>query len=99
MRKSLAGAALTVIVVGVGALSYWAGTRSSSSPPKGAGPTAQAPAKGGGPPPGVAVEAARVSVVKLPNSLAAVGSLRSDETIILRPEIAGRIAQILFKEG
>ena len=53
----------------------------------------------GGAPQGVSVEAARVSVAKLPNTLAAVESLRSDETIILRPEIAGRIAQILFREG
>ena len=28
-----------------------------------------------------------------------MGSLRSDETVIVRPEIAGRVAQILFKEG
>jgi membrane fusion protein (multidrug efflux system) len=28
-----------------------------------------------------------------------VGSLRSDETIIVRPEIAGRVAEIHFKEG
>jgi len=45
------------------------------------------------------VEAARVATVKLPQSLSAVGSLRSDETIIVRPEIAGRVAQILFREG
>jgi membrane fusion protein (multidrug efflux system) len=28
-----------------------------------------------------------------------VGSLRSDETVILRPEVAGRISAILFREG
>lgn len=95
MRKALLGTLVVASLAGVGALSYWAGTRSSSTPPSAA---AAAPAKGG-PPPGVMVEAARVATVKLPNALTAVGSLRSDETVIVRPEIAGRIAQIQFKEG
>lgn len=95
MRKALLGTLAVASLVGVGALSYWAGTRNSPAP---AGPAAAAPAKGG-PPPGVVVEAARVSTVKLPQALTAVGSLRSDETVILRPEIAGRISQIAFREG
>ena len=97
MRKALAGALVAILVVGVGAASYWAGSRAT---PKAAGAPAGAatPAKGG-PAPGVAVEAARVQVARLPQSLAAVGSLRSDETIIVRPEIAGRVAEIHFKEG
>lgn len=95
MRKALLGTLVVASLAGVGALSYWAGTRSPSKP---ASPAAAAPAKGG-PPPGVVVEAARVTTVKLPRALTAVGSLRSDETVILRPEIAGRIAQIHFKEG
>ncbi len=40
-----------------------------------------------------------MSVVRLPQALGAVGSLRSDETVIVRPEVAGRVAQILFREG
>ena len=94
MRKALLGTLVVGSLLGVGALSYWAGTRS----PKPAAPAAAAPAKGG-PPQGVIVEATRVATVKLPQALIAVGSLRSDETVILRPEIAGRIAQIHFKEG
>jgi membrane fusion protein (multidrug efflux system) len=96
MRKALVGVAATALVVGVAAASYWAGTRSTAKPA--AGPASgAAPAKG--PPPGVAVEAVKVQVSRLPQALTAVGSLRSDETIIVRPEIAGRVAQILFKEG
>ena len=94
MRKALLGTLVVASLAGVGALSYWAGTRSSSTP----GPAAAAPATDG-PPAGVVVEAARVTMVKLPQALTAVGSLRSDETVIVRPEIAGRIAQIGFKEG
>jgi membrane fusion protein (multidrug efflux system) len=45
------------------------------------------------------VEAVKVSIARLPQALAAVGSLRSDETVIVRPEIAGRVAAIHFREG
>jgi membrane fusion protein (multidrug efflux system) len=99
MRKSLAGAGLVVLIAAVAAGSYWAGTRSSPPRAQASGP---APAKGaapGNPPPGVAVEAVKVSMVRLPQALAAVGSLRSDETVIIRPEVAGRLAQIHFREG
>jgi membrane fusion protein, multidrug efflux system len=94
MGKILLGTLVVASLVGVGALSYWAGTRSSPRPAA----AAAAPAKGG-PVPGVVVEAARVATVRLPQALTAVGSLRSDETVIVRPEIAGRIAHIGFKEG
>ena len=93
MRKALLGATVVALVAGVGAASYWAGSRSASKAPGGA-----AAAKGAAPA-GVAVEAAKVMLTRLPSAISAVGSLRSDETIILRPEIAGRIAQIHFKEG
>ena len=35
----------------------------------------------------------------LPQAITAVGSLRSDESVTLRPEVAGRITAILFQEG
>jgi len=95
MRKALVAATVVVLVVGVGAASYWAGSRSARA----TGPSAPPAASKGGPPPGIAVEAVKVQMVRLPQSLAAVGSLRSDETIIVRPEIAGRVAEIHFKEG
>src|SRR5205814_3579690 len=47
----------------------------------------------------VAVEAVKVAVQPMPQSITAVGSLRSDESITVRPEVAGRISEILFKEG
>lgn len=100
MNKALIGISVVVSLAAVGGLSYWAGSRSGAKPP---GPAqAAAPAKGpagGNAPAGTAVEAATVAVVKLPNTLTAVGSLRSDETIVVRPEIAGRVARIDFREG
>jgi len=96
MSRPLFGAVLAAFVA-VGAVSYWAGKRAAGEPAKAAGAPA-APAKAAGPS-GVAVEATPVAVVKLPQSLAAVGSLRSNEAVMVRPEIPGRVAEILFNEG
>ena len=93
MRKPLVGVIALAVLIGVGGVAYWAGTRNTAPAPAAAAP------KAGPAPQGVVVEASKVSVVKLPQALAAVGSLRSDETVILRPEVAGRVSQILFREG
>jgi membrane fusion protein (multidrug efflux system) len=45
------------------------------------------------------VEAAPVRVGPSRRQIQAVGSLRSNESVIVRPELAGRIAQINFTEG
>lgn len=88
----MAGVAGAVALVA--GLSYWAGRSSSASA------TAPAPVAAKGPAAaGVVVEASRVSLARLPQALTAVGSLRSDETVVLRPEVAGRIAQLAFREG
>jgi membrane fusion protein (multidrug efflux system) len=47
----------------------------------------------------VSVNVVRVATARLPATITAVGSLRSDESITVRPEVAGRIREILFKEG
>ncbi len=98
MRKIVAGAAVLAAIAVVSAASIWAGSRNAAAPGPGNGarqPAAAAPKA----PPGIVVEAVKVAVVKLPQSLTAVGSLRSDETIVVRPEVAGRVAQISFREG
>jgi membrane fusion protein (multidrug efflux system) len=95
MRKAIV-VGVAAALIGVGALSYWAGTRNSA--PAAASATASAP-KAAPAPQGIVIEAAKVATVKLPQSLGAVGSLRSDETVILRPEVAGRVSQIQFREG
>ena len=93
MRRIVAGAWVAALIVTVGAASYWAGTRNKDAPAPATGPAAKAA------PPGIVVEAARVQVVNLPQAITAVGSLRSDETIVVRPEIAGRVSRIEFREG
>ncbi len=47
----------------------------------------------------IPVETAPVKVGPIQRRLTAVGSLRSNESVIIRPEIAGRIAEFKFDEG
>lgn len=47
----------------------------------------------------VAVEVRAVELRAMPDDVSAVGSLVSNESVILRPEVAGRIARIHFREG
>jgi membrane fusion protein, multidrug efflux system len=74
--------------------------------PPGSGPAAKAgagsPGSAAGGPGGqgaVAVEVVKVATASLPQTITAVGSLRSDESVTLRPEVAGRISAIQFQEG
>ncbi|WP_332612137.1 efflux RND transporter periplasmic adaptor subunit [Achromobacter sp. ESBL13] len=66
----------------------------------GASPTVQAAAKPAAAPAApVRVEVASVKEIPFARGLSAVGSLRSDESVVLRPEVVGRIQAIEFKEG
>ncbi|CAB3902177.1 MAG: efflux RND transporter periplasmic adaptor subunit [Achromobacter pulmonis] len=47
----------------------------------------------------VRVEVAAVTEIPFARGLSAVGSLRSNEAVVLRPEVAGRIQSIEFEEG
>lgn len=66
-----------------------------------AGSTASAAPKtaGTGGPGAVAVELAKPEKLTWPKSVTAVGSLRSDESVIVRAEQSGRITALNFKEG
>ncbi|MEO8741179.1 MAG: efflux RND transporter periplasmic adaptor subunit [Casimicrobiaceae bacterium] len=96
MKKvSISGLAIVLLALVAGG-GYWFGQK------RGAGvapTTAVAPAAPAGQSAGVAVEASKVARAALPQGITAVGSLRSDESITLRPEVAGRISAIQFREG
>jgi len=62
----------------------------------GKGADGKGAAKGGGPAP---VEVVELKPVRVLESIAAVGSLRSNESVVLRPEVSGRIAFIGFRDG
>ncbi len=91
-----------VASIAIAGLFFWLGSRQgTNNPPAGSpgAPGAATPGKGPAGPPPTAVDAARVKIAPLAKTISAVGSLRSDETVIIRPEVSGRIAEIGFREG
>ncbi|MGE4240376.1 efflux RND transporter periplasmic adaptor subunit [Ramlibacter sp.] len=46
-----------------------------------------------------AVEVARVETIKLTDDVQAVGSLKSRQGVVLRPEVSGRVVQLNFRDG
>jgi membrane fusion protein (multidrug efflux system) len=65
----------------------------------GAGPAA-APASGAASGPRVAgVEVAKVETMRLVDDTQAVGALRSRQSVMVRPEVSGRVARINFRDG
>ena len=75
------------------------GDAAQAAPAPGAGATASAamPAKGAGG--GTPVELGKPEKLNWQKSVLAVGSLRSDESVIVRAEQSGRITALNFKEG
>ncbi len=57
---------------------------------------AKASAKGAGP---VPVEVIELKPSKVEEDLSAVGTLRSNESVLLRPEVSGRVETIGFRDG
>lgn len=98
--KTIQIAGAFALLAAVGAASYLAGRSTAPGPAPAPSPATGAPkGPGAGAPAGIAVVARPPAVVRLPQSITTVGSLRSDEAVIVRPEIAGRVAEIAFKEG
>ena len=101
MNNALLGGLLAAAVAAAAGGGYWYGANKAHPT---AGKQAAAPGKSDAASAAkderaVAVEVTRVGVIQLPETITAVGSLRSDESVTLRPEIAGRITEILFQEG
>lgn len=93
MNKAAIGVAAVLVVV-AGAVGFWLGRPAGPSTSGAAASTPVAVTT-----PAVSVEAGKVERLVLPQGITAVGSLRSDESITLRPEVAGRISAIQFREG
>jgi membrane fusion protein, multidrug efflux system len=91
--------ALIAIVVGAGALIalvlVFAAPRNVATP----NGVAQAQRAPQGAPRGVPVETSMARAAKTTADIRAVGSLQSDESVKIAPEVAGRVAEIAFKEG
>ncbi len=88
---------LSLIALVIAGLFVW--RHYSAGSEAGGGPAA---AGGGGGPPGgmmLPVEAVTVKPEPLGRGFSTVGTLRADEAIVVRPEIAGRVVKIHFTEG
>jgi membrane fusion protein (multidrug efflux system) len=109
MRSSSKVTVIAIIALGVAAaLGYFASNWISSGPSAvagvkgerkgetGAGAAAAGKAAG---PPATPVEVISLKPSTVQEDLQAVGSLRSNESVILRPEVSGRISTIGFKDG
>lgn len=89
----VAGAAYVVLNRGTGAEQ----AARPAAPNAKSEPAAKAPTPGPG---GAApVEVVELKPTTVQEDLQAVGALRSNESVILRPEVAGRIAAINFRDG
>lgn len=83
-------------IAGVKSDSSADGKTDSKSDAKAEAKDGKSAGKGGGP---TAVEYIVLVPTVVKEELQAVGSLRSNESVILRPEVSGRIAAIGFKDG
>jgi membrane fusion protein, multidrug efflux system len=92
----IAAAATLLALVGGGA--FWLGKKQGVTPTTTVS-VANTPAKTDAQGNSTVVEAVPVKTSTLAQGITAVGSLRSDESVVIRPEVAGRIAEILFQEG
>lgn len=86
-----------VAVAGIGLASgaAWWLQNKSAAPSTAKGAVAAAPAGGGTP----GVEVAKVKAVRLQDDAQAVGTLRSRQSVTLKPEVSGRVARIAFADG
>ena len=104
-KPILALIAVLGVAVAAGA-GYWMGQQRSGGPGV-ADKTAQAGMRGGagadkgpgGPTGAVTVQVVTAATAPMPQTITAVGSLRSDESVTVRPEVAGRVVAIGFQEG
>jgi len=100
---------LAIALVGVAAASgaaWWlqnkpnapaAETAAAAASPS--APNAAGGGASGGPAKPTAVEVAKVEQAKIVDETQSVGSLRSNQGVVLRPEVGGRVSQVLFKDG
>ncbi len=102
---AISAAPATPVVASTAAASGATGsTKGSEEAPKAAAPTSAAAPTGGAPRAGggggpIAVEMGKPEKLNWPKTVMAVGSLRSDESVIIRAEQSGRITALNFKEG
>jgi membrane fusion protein (multidrug efflux system) len=99
-NRSLVIALAVLGLAGLGVFAWYANQQVGGAPAAASG-AAKPGAPAGGPPGGsaMAVELARVVSGSLDDEVSAVGSLKSVDSVVLRPEVTGRVAAIRFADG
>jgi membrane fusion protein (multidrug efflux system) len=103
-RKLLYPAVAAAGIAGLGAYAYFA-QRTPQAPVEKTSSVATAPnssaadKKSGGAAGVVTVEVAKVIGMKLQDEINAAGAIQSNESVMLRPEVAGRITRLNFSDG
>src|SRR6187551_2611721 len=97
-KVNLAALVLVLAALAAGG-GYWYGTHQKAPSASAASAPVRAGVPGQGAAQAMVVEATKVALQPMPRAITAVGSLRSDESVTVRPEVGGRISEILFKEG
>lgn len=95
MKKNTRSGFVFLVAFGLAALGYVA-FNANRAPAASISSSAVAAEPGAFP---VAVEVVKVSASDFLDEVSAVGTLKSKESVVLRPEIAGRILSIGFKDG
>ena len=97
-----------IAVVGIAAASgaaWWYQSKPSgpkeitAAGPGGGSPGAASPAAAGSAPRAAGVEVAKVERATLQDDAQSVGSLRSRQSVMMRPEVAGRVKELGFSDG
>ncbi len=99
VRRLLYPGIAAVGLTALGAYAYYAQRQPHSPLEQSAGKAASTtakPASGGVP---AAVDVAQVVGMKLVDDVNAAGSIRSNESVVIRPEVAGRITRLNFSDG
>jgi membrane fusion protein, multidrug efflux system len=101
--KKLHAAVLVLGLAGALGAAWWLQNRPVAGAAAMAGNGASAPAAGGGRAGGpggpVAVEVGKVERLRLEDDAQAVGTLVSNQGVVLRPEVSGRIVRLGFADG
>jgi len=103
----MASKAIYTVIAAVGiAAASGAAWWHQNKPSKPAADGASAPAAGASQPNGTvgparppSVEVARVETMRITDEAQAVGSLRSRQSVVLKPEVSGRVTRLNFRDG
>lgn len=97
-KKKYAVMALVGVCAASG-VAWWLQNKPASNGGTAPSAAATAPGVAAGPAKAPAVEVAKVEAMRLVDETQAVGSLRSRQGVVMRPEVGGRVKQIFFNDG